>query len=105
MGGITQARDGLGYRQSMQTVTRVSGVTYYNTTGRPLVLVASLTATGPVSAGITATIDGVAMELEFCYAYVGAGAINGTGTIVIPANASYMLTERSVTSRVISELR
>jgi hypothetical protein len=95
----------IGVGQTWQTVTRTSGVTYYNTTGRPLVLVAALTATGPNSAGITATINGVSMGLEFCYAYIASGTVTGTGTIVIPVDASYMLTDRTVTSRVISELR
>jgi hypothetical protein len=72
----------LGYSQTWQTVARSSGVTYYNTTGRPIVFTftANLTQTTTVTIG-------------------GANAVTVPGqpyisqiTVVVPPNMSYSAT-------------
>ncbi len=72
----------LGYSQKWQTVARSSGVTYYNTTGRPIIL----TFTANITQTTTVTIG-------------GANAVTAPGqpyiiqvTVVIPPGMSYSAT-------------
>jgi hypothetical protein len=90
-GQALSAMSSLGYSQTWQTVTRTSGVTYYNTTGRPIQLVVSF----PQSTGNggNLTVNGVG---------VGSCSYNGTAgnallSNVIPAGAAYMFTLTSGT--------
>jgi len=72
----------LGYSQTWQTVARSSGTTYYNTTGRPIIL----TFTANITQTTTVTIG-------------GANAVTAPGqpyiiqvTVVIPPGMSYSAT-------------
>ena len=56
-GQALAAMSSLGYGQTWQTVTRNSGTTYYNTTGKPIILMGNLNIAGtPASA--TVSING-----------------------------------------------
>lgn len=94
----------LGYGQTYSVVTRTAGVTYYNTTGKPIVLCSNINTTG--AAGNT--------SIQFngggpAYVYVNSGAGTGPcasfGSIVIPPGFSYVLTDNSVSARSNFELR
>lgn len=85
-GQALTAMSSLGYGQTWQTVTRTSGTTYYNTTGKPIVLIIRLGA----SSSETVTINGFTFN----------GSAFGTGssvevTFIIPVAASYSITGSS----------
>ena len=86
----TQPFDGLGVGQTWQDVTgdRTSGMTYTNTTGKPIIVAASHVVNPWV--GCTVVINGTDMH------YVqngGASYANSIGVwVVVPAGATYRLT-------------
>ena len=92
------------YGQTWQAVTRVAGTTYYNTTGKPIVLSKSFTGTGPT---IRVTIS-INRGTPFDFARHSSGNAATpqiVGNCLIPNDASYLLTEISVASGVSTELR
>lgn len=94
----------LGYGQTWQDVTgsRVSGTTYYNTTGKPIIarLQCNVSAT-PWSAAIS--VNGTQVAL-WSYSTITATGINQYIDSVVPPNASYSYTWSSL-SVVALELR
>lgn len=92
-----------GVGQAWQSVTRTAGVTYTNSTGRPIVLLMSA-AGGSATVRVDISINGGA-NIPF----VNGGSLNGpttaTGSIIIPNDATYVTTETNVSSRVANELR
>jgi hypothetical protein len=82
-GNALTAMSSLGYGQTWQAVTRTSGTTYYNTTGKPITIHQS--AVGANSA-FTLTIGGVALP-QISNSSLG---INEGSTYVIPPGASYV---------------
>ena len=72
----------LGYSQTWQTVTRSSGTTYYNTTGRPIVF----TFTANLTQVTTVTIGGANAVT------VGAQPYVTQITVVVPPGMSYSAT-------------
>lgn len=92
---------GLGYGQTWQTgLTRTSGVTYYNTTGKPIFLVITGVGGGAVG-NVTASINGAA---PFSIVIVSAGT-GYSGSLLIPPYSSYLLTDINIASRNNNELR
>lgn len=79
------AMSSLGYGQTWQAVTRTSGVTYYNTTGRPIVLNICGTTNGNTSASLV--VGGVTV----C-GFVNTSNYDRTLTAIIPPGASYIAT-------------
>jgi hypothetical protein len=81
-GQAVAAMSSIGYGQTWQTVTRNTGTTYYNTTGRPILwtLIANVNGGGSAQ-----TVNGVVTSV----AYYVVGVSNSSGTQVIPPNASY----------------
>lgn len=79
---LTNLTVGVGVGQTWQVVTRTSGTTYYNTTGKPITLVVSSTANGALSV----SVNGVAAK----------NATNASSwpeaTVIIPPDASYVIT-------------
>ena len=95
-GQALAAMSSIGYGQTWQVVTgsRASGTTYYNTTGRPILLSINFNQT----TGGTLTVNGVTATS------IAANAIIPTFTTVIPPSASYAFTAGSGISSW-SELR
>jgi len=92
------------YGQTWQAVTRVAGTTYYNTTGKPIVLSKSFTGTGP-TIRVTISINS-GTPFDFARHSSGNAATPQiVGNCLIPNGASYLLTETSVASGVSTELR
>lgn len=94
MGGqALTAMSSLGYGQTWQTVTRNSGTTYYNTTGKPIYVAVYPTVVGTY--GIT--VNGV-------LAVVGVPTVssNASITAIVPPNANYVITSSGHTT---TELR
>jgi hypothetical protein len=94
-GQALTAMSSLGYGQTWQTVTRNSGTTYYNTTGRSITLVAQ------PGGGLTCTftIGGYSFPL-----YTQAGGSNPFFTAIIPPNVAYSYVQSSANA-LCSELR
>jgi hypothetical protein len=82
-GEANTAMSSIGYGQTWQTVTRTSGTTYYNDTGKPIMWVVSI---NPISS-CTATIGGVTFPAD---ATVASVAIKST--FIIPPSVSYSWT-------------
>jgi hypothetical protein len=80
-GQALTAMSSLGYGQTWQTVTRTSGTTYYNTTGKPIYLFVTLTT----NASASVTINGVVNNVGT--ATVGTSSSAG---FVIPPGVSYL---------------
>jgi hypothetical protein len=97
-GQALTAMSSLGYGQTWQAVTRTSGTTYYNTTGKPIFI--SAVANNSASTAIKLTVNSVDL--------VTATSISGQSTSgvfhPIPPNASYLLTCSSFVGSVM-ELR
>lgn len=83
-GNALTAMSSLGYGQIWQNVTgsRIAGTTYYNTTGKPIMLLILSTA----STTQTVTINGVAMVIG------SWGAVYGSAALVVPHGSSYSAT-------------
>lgn len=84
----------LGLSQTWQAVTRSSGTTYYNTTGRPIILSAYVSGSSSANnASITVNGEKVAEQT-----FSVAGGLGGaTIEAVIPTDASYVVTITSGT--------
>lgn len=94
----------LGYGQTYQLVTRTAGVTYYNTTGKPIHMVVNINAAAAASCSVNIAFNG-GSAITFLSASAGTGPTGCAGSIVIPPGFSYVLAEVNVTSRNVYELR
>lgn len=90
------AMSSIGYGQTWQSVTRSSGTTYYNTTGRPITLKMYAQRAASVSGSISVTVNGVAVTIASCSN--GVSASSATGSIIIPPNAAYTPTISNLTT-------
>lgn len=97
--------DVLGSGQTWQTVTRTSGTTYYNTTGKPIIQNCWFNG---VASGYqcysSMSING-GTAVVFVGASQAASLPLGAGSIVIPSGASYVRTDTNASAVTISELR
>lgn len=101
-GNALTAMSSLGYGQTWQTVTRTSGTTYYNTTGRPIsFLYSDLGSAGTTFANLN--IGGVVRQ----YMSFGSGTNGASMSAIIPHGASYILTisGSAASGPIASELR
>ena len=98
-GQALAAMSSLGYGQTWQTVTRISGTTYYNTTGKPIFLCVTFTNAAGGTTGIV--VNGIGS---------GGGAIGTTSTVgslysIIPTGSTYAITNTGSNTFVSAELR
>ena len=77
----------IGYGQTWQVVTRSSGTTYWNTTGKPIVAYITFSNTGGVGI-FNAVVGGVALP----GINSPSATVLGNATVVIPAGMSYVFT-------------
>ncbi len=89
----------IGYGQTWQSVTRISGTTYYNTTGKPIMLGVRRTNT---SGAILTTINGVTV-LNNVLATAAVQEI--TESAIIPHGNSYVITATAGATFSAVELR
>jgi len=105
MGGqALTAMSSIGYGQTWQTVTRSTGTTYYNTTGKPITFYYTAEfATGNTSIAIS--INGAANLL--LTTNVTAVTTKNNALFIIPVGTSYILSTSggAVTNVAIAELR
>lgn len=99
-GQALAALSSLGYGQTWQSVTRVAGTTYYNTTGKPIVLSINYTHN---SGTLTITINGAVVPV------VSGGSTSSPAhniQIIVPVGASYLITNTGTeTINSVFELR
>lgn len=98
------AASSLGYGQTWQAVTRSPGVTYTNSTGRPIQLVWNINASGSASCLASISVNGSG-AIVLASVGAGTGPTAVCGSILIPAGATYIVTETNVTARSTFELR
>ena len=96
-GQALAAMSSIGYGQTMQSVTRTSGVTYYNTTGKPLFIFIFYSVN---SGNVNLTINGVSMGTS--NAPTGS---NLTMSAIVPVGGSYVITDASGATHTTCELR
>lgn len=102
-GNALSSMQSIGYGQTWQTVTRTSGVTYYNTTGKPILILVDATGNAASFASVTISVNGVSFGLV--RSQNGTGVSYGVGVAVIPPNAAYVLTDTYIAARTTLELR
>lgn len=85
---------GIGYGQTWQTVTRTSGTTYYNTTGRPIIFCPM----GPANVTISVTINGYSFQN-----IVSSNANTVVQPFIVSPGASYSHTTTGTVT--VAELR
>ena len=74
------------------------GTTYYNTTGKPIMLIAQANRNAVSTSGIGVSIAGGGV-IPICYGTNSGGGNSAVGSIIIPSGVSYVL---SVTSEALS---
>jgi len=103
-GQALAALSSIGYGQTWTSVTRTSGSTYYNTTGKPIMLKVDGLGTANTNASVTLTVNGGGAGIMAAGA-TGTGQPAFAGSAIIQAGASYLLTDSNVSSRNSYELR
>lgn len=93
----------IGYGQTWQSVTRVSGTTYYNTTGKPIYFCVTGQWQSPASGNLTAVVNGVTVQTS-------SGTATNTNNpggifVIVPPSASYSFTNVAMTIAATTELR
>lgn len=97
VGGLGVSAGGLGDVRTWQAVTRAGGTTYFNTTGRPIQLLLNGATSGANVVGIFYVSINGGDNLPIATAG-GSGIPQTTlsGTITIPAYASYVVTYNNI---------
>ena len=91
--------------QTWQVVTRTSGTTYTNSTGKPIMVSVRISSNVGVRGQTDITINsGTAITIADSYGGASAGGYGG-GSIIVPVGATYVLTDTTVLSRTTNELR
>lgn len=88
-GQALTALSSIGYGQTWQSVTRTSGTTYYNTTGKPILFTAVSTNT---SANVNVQVSG----LDVMIAWSATTNSRTPGTVIIPPGQSYSITYTTI---------
>lgn len=103
MGGIAQPELAAGFGQTMQNVlgTRSAGVTYYNTTNRPIMVYVSGQVAGANGDAI-GYIDSLLSGRIYTTNSIGE---RGTIVLLVPPNSSYQITTSTFTIEQWMELR
>ena len=102
-GQALSAMSSIGYGQTWQSVTRTSGTTYYNTTGRPIFFTCYTAGSG-TGTNIQANINGSG-NFIIGYCNLPSGVAVTEGHTLIPAGASYVITVASGALTAAYELR
>jgi hypothetical protein len=100
----TAATPGIGVGQTWQSVTRSAGVTYTNSTGKPIGFIMTFAAGAGSNDYVYLTIGGV--SVFFIGAVLVSGVVFGQNMAIIPPGLTYSYTaDRGSTSKNVYELR
>jgi len=103
-GQALAAMSSLGYGQTWQVVTRTSGVTYYNLTGKPL-SVNRLTPGSVAGTTSSAVVINGGTSFTFAKAHSSSGNQSSAGGFVVPIGARYVITDTNGLWPTTNELR
>jgi hypothetical protein len=98
-GQALAAMSSLGYGQTWQSVSRVNGTTYYNTTGKPITANVSV-STSAYGQSMIVTIGGVAVTNN-----AAMNTYNQSATNIIPTGMSYVYSGTNAGIAAAFELR
>ena len=95
---------GMGQTWQNMTGSRTSGVTYYNTTGKPIMfMVVANVGSGAASGNIVITVNGLGLNQVIA---TGSAQIGGSASVIVPPGASYSYTQTGIVSGLqVNELR
>ena len=104
-GQALNSMSSIGYGQTWQNVTRAASTTYYNTTGKPIILKFVANTASANQVGFALTINSYTLPTETWYSPNAGYAY--VATYLIPAGASYSMTLSGAgfTAGTSSELR
>lgn len=105
-GNAMTALQSIGFGQTWQNVTgsRASGTTYYNTTGKPILVNVTVSSSGLTYGTAQATVSGVALNVHQVGGASGTTMIYGP-TFIVPPGASYSVSIASGSLHTWTELR
>jgi hypothetical protein len=101
--GSTQDVGGVGIGQTWQTVTRSSGVTYTNTTGKPICFMMSFAQGSGSNEYVYLTVGGT--TIFFIAAVVVSGVVFGQNMAIIPPGVTYSYAQSTGVTKNVYELR
>ena len=93
----------VGVGQTWQSVTRSAGVTYTNSTGKPICFLMAFASGASSNDYVTLTIGGV--SIPFIYAVLVSGVVFGQNMAIIPTGATYVYSSTGGYTKSIFELR
>jgi hypothetical protein len=93
----------VGVGQTWQSVSRTAGVTYTNSTGKPICFLMSFGSNAGSNDYVTLTIDGV--SINFIFGVLVSGVVFGQNMAIIPTGATYSFSSTAGVSKNIYELR
>jgi len=101
--GSTQDVGGVGIGQTWQTVTRTAGVTYTNSTGKPICFLMSFGTGSGATDIVILTIGGTA--ITFILGILVSGVVFGQNMAIIPPGVAYSFSSTGGVGKSIYELR
>jgi hypothetical protein len=99
----TAASPGIGIGQTWQSVVRSAGVTYTNSTGKPILFMMSYASGAGSNDYVTLTVGGV--SFFWIGAVLVSGVVFGQNTAIIPPGFTYSFSSTGGVSKTIFELR
>jgi len=103
-GQALNAMSSLGYGQTYSAPTRALTTTYYNTTGKPITCVIVGSSGVGNFGSLSVSING-ATAFIFAQSQNSSGTVACSGTFIVPANASYIVTANNIALGSWNELR
>ena len=94
-GQAMAAMQSLGFGQTWQSVTRALGTTYYNPTGRPILVQAVTYNNDATGSSITLSVNGIVISQTGLSSFSGGGIMSSTLSAIVPPGASYVFTSGS----------
>jgi len=103
-GQALAAMSSLGYGQTYSPPARALATTYYNTTGKPITCVIVGSSGAGNFGSLSVSING-ATAFIFSQSQNSSGTVACSGTFIVPANASYIVTANNIAIGSWNELR
>jgi hypothetical protein len=103
-GNAVAAMSSLGYGQTYSAPTRALATTYYNTTGKPITCVVVGSSGAGNYGSMSVSING-ATAFIFAQSQNSSGTVACSGTFIVPANVSYIVTANNIGLGSWNELR
>jgi hypothetical protein len=94
----------IGYGQTYSAPTRALATTYYNTTGKPITCVVVGSSGAGNFGSMSVSING-ATAFIFAQSQNSSGTVACSGTFIVPANVSYIVTANNIGLGSWNELR